>query len=180
MIKDQEVQVDKEDWILLSRHNWNIVTIGNCLYCYTVLARTNVFMHQLVFGPTKRNTMIDHKDGNGLNNTKENLREVTNSINQQNRHWKPKGTSKYRGVFWASRNKRWQAQIKINGKTKYLGQFKEEVDAAKAYDIAAKQLFGNDCYTNEEKIGLDKAKGIDWEWETTEQEILDKTKDWED
>jgi hypothetical protein len=84
---------------------------------------------------------IDHIDGNGDNNKLNNLRLATRSENQCNRK---KGTAKtssqYKGVY-CNKN-RWTASIVSQGKTKHLGSFSTELEAAQAYDIACKELHG--------------------------------------
>lgn len=87
--------------------------------------------------------MIDHKDGNGLNNQKSNLRPATNSQNQANRSThKPGETSHFRGVYLHRKTMKWNAHIRANGKMINLGYFVDEIAAAKAYDEAAVHFFG--------------------------------------
>lgn len=76
---------------------------------------------------------LDHIDGNRLNNSISNLRECSNLQNGQNKRSKPGSSSKYLGVHWNSRIMKWQASIKINGVSKYLGVFDDEEDAYSAY-----------------------------------------------
>ena len=87
--------------------------------------------------------MIDHRDGNGLNNRHTNLRPATDSQNQANKR-KPKNgvTPSFKGVFWHGRDMKWAARIRVNGKRKYLGYFHSEVEAARAYDAVALLHFG--------------------------------------
>lgn len=85
---------------------------------------------------------IDHINGNRSDNRKENLRLVTNSENQQNRHKKSSwATSKTLGVHWDKRRNSWQAMITLNKKTMFLGRFKSEQDAIKARKDAEKIHF---------------------------------------
>ena len=84
---------------------------------------------------------LDHINHNRLDNRLENLRLVTRSQNFMNRSVIC-GKSKYKGVGWHKKDKRWRARIKINGKTIFIGNFKDEVDAAIAYDLKAIELFG--------------------------------------
>ena len=87
-------------------------------------------------------SLLDHKDGNRSNDRIDNLREVTHLQNQWNRKTQRNSTSRYKGVSWNKRDKRWVSQIRVNGKIKVLGSFKEELKAAKAYDNFAKELHG--------------------------------------
>ena len=85
---------------------------------------------------------VDHKDGNGLNNKWNNLREATNSENLANASSYSTNTSGARGVTWNKRLGRWQAQIKFRGKNIYLGLFDKIDDAQAAYSKKAIELFG--------------------------------------
>lgn len=87
--------------------------------------------------------MIDHKDGNGLNNQRANLRHVTNRQNQQNRHTTK--ASKYPGVTFRTGRKKvkWRSRITINKKVKHLGYFDSEIEAFKAYQIALREIVGD-------------------------------------
>jgi len=85
---------------------------------------------------------IDHINHDCLDNRFENLRQVNRAQNQHNRRGKQNGTSIYKGVCWDIRRKRWSASICINYKQKTIGRFKTEIEAAKAYNEAAKRCFG--------------------------------------
>jgi hypothetical protein len=86
---------------------------------------------------------IDHRDGDGLNNTRKNLRWATHSQNLANRP-KPKGcfTSRFKGVSWHTQRGKWRASIKVNYKQISLGLWDDEKDAARAYNIFARRFFG--------------------------------------
>lgn len=102
-------------------------------------------MHRLILGlenGDKRQT--DHIDGNGLNNQKENLRICSNG---QNIRWKGKArkgkyTSKYKGVNWKPKIKKWIAQICYERNKIHIGCYSVEEDAARAYNKKALELFG--------------------------------------
>ena len=90
---------------------------------------------------------LDHIDGNSLNNHIENLRVVThpqNCMNQKKtKTYNGKATSSlYIGVSWFNHNNKWGAHIKINGKLKHLGLFISETGAARAYNEAAIEEYG--------------------------------------
>ncbi len=102
----------------------------------------NIFMHREIMN-APAGKIVDHRDRAGLNNTKKNLRLVTRAENSRNCKKTNKPTSsKYRGVSWYGRRKRWRVQIRYNGMRKHLGFFKNEDDAARAYDEAAKRHHG--------------------------------------
>lgn len=97
--------------------------------------RRDVFMHRVIVGAAPGVT-IDHRDGDGLNNTRGNLREASHGENMRNAKGRV-GTSRFKGVSWCSRKGRWVAQIRYDGKTRFLGYFADEDAAARAYDAAA-------------------------------------------
>jgi hypothetical protein len=90
----------------------------------------------------------DHRDGNGLNNQRENLRPCTESQNSQNRRKSVGKTSKFKGVAWHIRKLRWIATLAHNGKRHYLGYFKTQQSAARAYDAVAREHFGEFAVLN--------------------------------
>jgi hypothetical protein len=107
-----------------------------------------VRLHRLIMdAPT--NMDVDHKNHDGFDNQKSNLRICTTSQNLANqRPQKRKLTSKYKGVSWGSQRKKWQAAIKQFGKKIFIGRFDDEKKAAKAYNDMAMKLFGEFAYLN--------------------------------
>jgi hypothetical protein len=90
----------------------------------------------------------DHKDGDGLNNQRKNLRPCTKSQNSANRRKRNNTTSRFKGVYWNKKAGKWRAQINPNREMKHLGLFRSEEDAARAYDKAALEIFGDFSLTN--------------------------------
>lgn len=138
--------VDAADYDWLSQWTWSEQRDGNTVYARrTTLAHEGkartILMHREIMG-AKRGVKIDHKDRDGLNNRRSNLRECTQSQNQMNSKPREGSASKYLGVTWHARRSRWQAQIKTGGANKYLGLFDQEDAAAMAYDAAARLHFG--------------------------------------
>lgn len=139
--------VDDEDFEYLNQFKWCYLpkqrTVGE--YGYAVrnsLNRKRIFMHNAI--TIKKNGLgLDHKDRNGLNNQKENLRLATRSQNNANMVGHGK-TSRFKGIYLRkTKNKNsWFAEICYKYVRYYLGTFQSEKEAAKAYDLAAKKLFG--------------------------------------
>jgi len=102
--------------------------------------RKSVSLHRLILSPPT-DRQIDHRDGDGLNNRRTNLRIATFSQNRCNTT--SRSASGYKGVMPTNQQKtRWRAQIKVNGVGLHVGCFQSPEDAARAYDIAARQHFG--------------------------------------
>jgi hypothetical protein len=107
-----------------------------------------LYMHRVLLGLTDPKVKADHEDHNGLNNRRQNLRPCNNSNNCANFRATRGGTSVYKGVTWDKRRQRWAAQITVNYKHKGLGAFHSEHDAARAYNEAAVQHFGEFAFLN--------------------------------
>lgn len=148
------VVVDDADYEFLSQFNWQLSRISEDI----VYARANISMHRLLSGlkPGDKR-VVDHKDGNGLNNTRSNLRIATVAENSKNRRPRKSSKSPYKGVKfakvkWGVLKKPWQAQIYTNGKNKHLGYFATAEEAAEAYNAAARKYFGEFAYLNKVKM----------------------------
>ena len=118
-------------------------------YLRASIGKYKVNAHHLIIGQPLNGLMVDHKDQNTLNNRKSNLRIVTRSFNVQNKIYNIKNISGFTGVHWEKTRKRYIVKISHNRKSFYLGSFKNPVDAAKAYDKKALELYGEHATTNE-------------------------------
>ncbi len=148
--------VDDEDYEELSQFKW-FAQKEPCTYyaarrIYLGNGAKNpkqktIRMHRLLMNAKKKQE-VDHINGNGLDNRKSDLRLCTHSENARNRRLRLGGSSLYKGVYWHKSRKKWQSQIVFNYQIKYLGRYDNEIEAAKAYDYAAKELFGEFALTN--------------------------------
>lgn len=141
--------VSRQDFVRLSRFSWYARKCkGGGFYAVRIAKgrdgkRHAFHLHREVLGLRRGKPEVDHRDGDGLNNCRSNLRVATRSQNCRGFRRKKLGTySKYRGVTFRQDGEKWQAQIKVFNQCRYLGLFAEEQDAARAYDRAAKQIFG--------------------------------------
>jgi hypothetical protein len=158
LAKGEEAFVDDEDYEAVRATKWWLLrTKSGKLYAYRPVRKesgqySTVLMHRIIMGALPRQ-LVDHEDGNGLNNQRGNLRVCTTSQNNANKA-ALKHSSQYKGVSWSKAKKKWQAYIKISGKSKFLGYFVDEAVAAKKYDEAAIATFGEFARPN---FGRDKA-----------------------
>jgi hypothetical protein len=135
--------VDDEDYSELSKYKWYAHKGGNTYYAdrhpkkIENLTKT-ITMHLFLMGPHQKRMQIDHVNGNGLDNRRENLRVITCRQNQQNQHVSK--TSIYPGVYRDKRDNRWCAIIRINKQRIHLGTFESEIDAFNRYCDRLKQI----------------------------------------
>jgi hypothetical protein len=138
--------VDDCDYDLVKKYNWHALKGRHTFYALTRIDGKYISMHRLILGLKDRLQWGDHKNGNGLINTRDNLRVSSPSQNAINRkhQWSKNKSSKFNGVTKRVRNKKqiWSATICKDGKHKFIGQFKDELSAALAYDRAALELHG--------------------------------------
>lgn len=140
-----EARVSDLDYRVACVYNWYALKKGRRVYAVRKIRlsdgrQTSQYLHQLIRPGCPE---IDHRDGNGLNNTRGNLRRCSHAQNVSAFQSKRSGTSSsYRGVYHCKRLDKWIAQIQASGKNKHLGTFSDEVEAARAYDAAAIYCFG--------------------------------------
>jgi len=138
--------LDKWKWYaaFCNKKDWHSVrgrTVGKERYI--------VYMHREIVGLKREDArIVDHRDHNGLNNQRYNIRICTPIENVQKRTVKKNNSSKYKGVHWAKHINKWIVRITHNKKRYHLGCFISELRAAKAYDKKAVELFGEFAYLN--------------------------------
>lgn len=131
--------VDDEDYAEISKYNWHAENHYHTFYAKRRLnAWENISMHNQILGVKG----VDHKNRNGLDNRRENLRRATKSQNNMNS--RARNGKRFKGTT-ESKSKKihpWVAQAHINGKKTYLGCYKTEEEAARAYDTTVKVFYG--------------------------------------
>ena len=110
----------------------------------------NIPMHRVIMNPPN-GMFVDHKDGDGLNNQRSNLRVCTASQNNQNSKKASGKTSQYKGVSWSAYHNRWRACIEIQYRQKYIGVFRTELEAAIIWNMTARKYFGEFALLNKLK-----------------------------
>ncbi len=132
--------VDAADYDALSQYKWHLVAPGK-LYAGRKEGGKTIYMHRQIMQPPP-GMLVDHINGNGLDDRRANMRICTNQQNMRNVRKRPGGDSIYKGVYYDKRRRTWYARIGHNGKNHHLGTFATEIEAARAYDRAARELFG--------------------------------------
>jgi hypothetical protein len=132
----EEILVDDDIWHEYSVMNWNI-SDG---YAKTNVGNTSVFMHRMIVNANV-NDIVDHINRNRLDNRRCNLRIVQPHENSHNRSKKKNATSSYFGVH--RNHNKWVARFRFKGEHVYCGTFETEIEAAKAYNTKAIELYGN-------------------------------------
>jgi hypothetical protein len=138
--------VDAEDYEWLSRYSWVTALSGGKLYAARHEKGKRIFMHREIMHAPK-SQVVDHIDGNSLNNPKVNLRLCSCSENNCNR--RPTGkTSGYKGVSRYKRSNLWRSTASYKGKSVHVGYYEDEIEAARASDHKNVELHGEFAYVN--------------------------------
>jgi hypothetical protein len=170
-------QVDDADYEHFSQFKWRALVDKRRGKVYATRrthgshdSRIHVYLHREILGVTDPKVKVDHRNRDGLDNQRLNLRACTTSQNNMNqRKRRDARSSKYKGVGWHKRDRRFVVEIKLNGKHLHIGYFTDEIEAALAYDAAAREHFGEfalcnfppkkpSCHTEVDSRGLPKER----------------------
>ena len=140
-------KVDPADYKRLRKHKFIARKARNCFYAQmlepnVITAKKMLHMHQIILEVPK-GMVVDHINNDSMDNRSANLRPATKAQNSRNKKKSSRPcSSKYKGVCWHKKSLKWQAEVMFEKKRIHLGSFLNEVDAAKAYDEAAKKYHG--------------------------------------
>lgn len=135
--------IDEEDAEWVSARKWQAYPAPHTTYVTGNVHGKRVHLHRLLLNAPD-GLEVDHINRNGLDNRRCNLRLATHAQNEANKP--PRG--QYKGAYWCERTGRWRALIRVDGHLKHLGRFDSVAEAARAYDVAALEAFGEFAYLN--------------------------------
>lgn len=133
--------VDDDKYQYLMQWRWHTHRKGNLFYVCRKENEELIYMHRQILN-AKRGESVDHRNHNGLDNRLVNIRLCTHQQNCQNQRKVKFGTSQYKGVSWNKAERKWRAVVRSKGELIHIGYYDSEIDAAKAYDEKALELFG--------------------------------------
>lgn len=148
--------VSPEDFAAVSARKWTADVRMNQVYAVRRDGprgqQRRQYMHRSILGAAA-GPHVDHANSDGIDNRRGNLRGATAQQNAANRRAQEKTSSPFKGVSFNKRLKKWHAYVNRHGKREHIGFFATEADAARAYDRAAAEVFGEFARTNE-SLGL--------------------------
>lgn len=145
MNNGQSVVIDADDLALVSGYKWRVYEFGRGLwYAQSYRSGKTLYMHRMLMA-AEPGQKVDHRDGDGLNNRRANLRIASHGQNMANtRLIRSNNKTGFKGITYRAETGRWIGQIAGT----YLGTFGSAEDAARAYDAAAIEMFGEFAQIN--------------------------------
>jgi hypothetical protein len=143
--------IDAQDAERVLRHKWHAKknSHSRTFYAATNVQKVTLQLHRFILQLPPRIPQVDHRNCDGLDNRRCNLRIANDSQQRANTRLPSHNTSGFKGVFWVKRKRKYQASIKVNGRNIHLGYFKNKEEAAAAYDAAALHYFHEFARTNQ-------------------------------
>lgn len=142
LTKGKVAFVDDEDFEYLNQFKWQLLSGRAVRFVIINRKKRLIMMHRDLLQLKDPKVKIDHINHNQLDNRKLNLRCCNQQQNMLNVSSHSDSSSKYLGVHFQKQTKKWRAMIKVNGKSKHIGLFNEELEAAKAYNKMAIAIHG--------------------------------------
>jgi hypothetical protein len=139
--------VDPDVYWSLAVYKWSALKQHNTFYAVRSQGRRQIKMHRLITNAPPW-LLVDHANHNGLDNRRSNLRLCTQTENAANQRPRKDGSSQFKGASWNKRDKVWDVRLRYKGRNLYIGSFKSELEAARAYDAAARFYYGKFACVN--------------------------------
>lgn len=134
--------VDSSDYTSVSQYRWHLRGSYLCRKETINGVATIIYLHKSLLNVPKEGT-VDHINRDPLDNRRCNLRACTPQQNAANKRLHSNNTSGFKGVWWNKQRRKWTSTLRSGGKRYYLGYFTDPIEAAKAYDKVAKEIWGD-------------------------------------
>lgn len=149
-----KAKIDTDDFKRVSKHKWRVITRdSDRMKVVTTITTKNgprqLTLGKLIMNPPKGKSVFARRYHEGFDYRKSNLIVCTKKeLQRALPKGRTEGSSKYKGVSYLPKMKKWRARIRVDGELLSLGVYRTELDAAKAYNIAAREHFGQIAYQN--------------------------------